>query len=314
MRLPEGLLAYAARGPEWVAFLDRLPGLVTGLLAEWELTDDGPATHGQCAVVVPVLAPGGARAALKVGWPHWEAEHEHLALQHWHGHGAVRLLRADPRRSALLLERLHPEDLGDLWDVEACEVVAGLYARLHVPAPPQLRTLSSCVVRWTAELAALPRDAPLPRRLVEQAVAIGRDFAGDGGDGGDGGDDPRTGGRLLHTDLHYGNVLAADSDPWLAIDPKPLSGDPHYEVAPLLWNRWEELAEGYGGVRAGVRRRFEAVLDVAGFDERRARDWVVFRMMCNAVERLQDPPGTQRLTATDDYLTTCVTVAKSVQE
>jgi streptomycin 6-kinase len=306
--LPDSYLAYAARGPEWVAFLDRLPALVRDLLADWQLTVDGRATHGVNAVVVPVRTPGGAPAALKVGWPHWEAEHEHLALQHWHGRGAVRLLRADPHRAALLLERLHPEDLRDLWDVEACEVVAGLYARLHVPAPPQLRTLSSCVARWSAELAALPRDAPLPRRLVEQAVAIGRDL------GGDDGNDPRTGGRLLHTDLHYGNVLAGDREPWLAIDPKPLSGDPHYEVAPLLWNRWEELAEGYGGVRAGVRRRFEAVVDAAGLDERRARDWAVFRMMCNALWRLQDPPATRRQVPTDAYLTRCVTLAKSVQE
>jgi streptomycin 6-kinase len=314
VRLPEGFLAYAARGPEWAAFLDRLPALVRDLLAEWELAEDGPVTHGHCAVVVPVRTPDGAAAVLKVGWPHWEAEHEHLALQHWHGRGAVRLLRADPHRFALLLERLRAEDLGDLWDVEACEVVAGLYSSLHVPAPPQLRTLSSCVARWTAELAALPRDAPLPRRLVEQAVAIGRDLAGDGDRGGDGADDPRTGGRLLHTDLHYGNVLAGDRAPWLAIDPKPLSGDPHYEVAPLLWNRWEELAQGYGGVRTGIRRRFEAVVDVAGLDERRARDWVVHRMMCNALWRLQDPPGTRRRTGTDDYLTMCVTLAKSVQE
>lgn len=310
MRLPEGFLAYAERGPEWAAFLDRLPGLVRGLLAEWELAEDGPATHGHCAVVVPVrTADDGAPAVLKVGWPHWEAEHEHLALQHWHGRGAVRLLRADPRRFALLLERLHPTDLRDLGDVEACEVVAGLYPSLHVPAPPQVRTLSSCVARWTAELAALPRDAPLPRRLVEQAVAVGRDLGDDAG-----ADPGRAGGRLLHTDLHDGNVLAGDRAPWLAIDPKPLSGDPHYEVAPLLWNRWEELTSGYGGVRAGLRRRFEAVLDVAGFDERRARDWVVLRMMCNALWRLQDPPGTGRVTPTDAYLTMCVTVAKAVQE
>ena len=97
------------------------------------------------------------------------AEHEHLALQHWHGHGAVELLRADPRRSVLLLERLHPEDLTDLWDVEACEIVGGLYAQLHVPAVPQLPRLSQEVLRWTERLA----EAPLPRRLVEQATRSG---------------------------------------------------------------------------------------------------------------------------------------------
>ena len=53
-------------------------------------------------------------------------------------------------------------------------------------------------------------------------------------------DDASTG-TMTHGDLHYANVLAADREPWLVIDPKPMSGDPHYEPAPLLWNRWDEL-------------------------------------------------------------------------
>ncbi len=148
--LPDTFLAYAARGAQWSAFLDRLPALVRDLMGEWDLVADGEPTHGYGAVVLPVRTSSGRPAALKVGWPHEEAEHEHLALQHWHGRGAVQLLRADPRRFALLLERLHREDLGDLWDIEACEVVAGFYERLHVPAPPQLRTLASYVATWTA--------------------------------------------------------------------------------------------------------------------------------------------------------------------
>ncbi|CAI9407355.1 aminoglycoside phosphotransferase family protein [Nocardioides sp. T2.26MG-1] len=294
VQVPETFSAYAARGPEWTAFLDRLPVMARELLDEWRLTADGAPTHGECALVLPVRTAGGRPAVLKVSWPHWEAELEHVALQRWHGAGAVELLRADPHRYALLLERLHPEDLGDLWDVDACEVVGALYGRLHVPAPPQLVTLSSCVARWSDELAALPREAPVPRRLVEQAVSLGRAFA----------TDAATDGRLLHTDLHYANVLAADRGPWLAIDPKPLSGDPHYEVAPMLWNRWDELVAAPRSVRDGIRLRFHTLVDVAGLDEDRARDWVVFRMVVNAMWRPGDPA----------WATRCVTVAKSVQE
>ncbi|MFI5426222.1 aminoglycoside phosphotransferase family protein [Aeromicrobium sp. UC242_57] len=79
----------------------------------------------------------------------------------------------------------------------------------------------------------------MPRRIVEQAIRLGRSFV----------DDPDSVGRLIHADLHYENVLAAERAPWLAIDPKPVSGDPHYEVAPLLWNRWDE-AVATGDVRA----------------------------------------------------------------
>jgi streptomycin 6-kinase len=297
VRLPESFLAYAGRGPAWATFLERLPALLRELLEEWELTPDNDPTHGYAAVVLPVRTAGGRPAVLKVGWPHEEAEHEHLALQHWHGNGAVQLLRADPRRFALLLERLHREDLTELWDLQACEIVAGLYGRLHVAAPPQLRTLTSYVERWTADLSRLPRSAPVPRRLVEQAVALGRDLAAD----------PGSTGTMIHGDLHYENVLAGDREPWLVIDPKPVSGDPHYEVAPLLWNRREELA---GDVRGGLRRRFLTTVDAAGLDEDRARDWVVVRMVHNAMWELAEHPG-----APDrEWLTACVTIAKAVQD
>lgn len=305
MALPAGLLAYAARGPAWADWLARLPALLRELQGEWQLTGDGEATHGDSAVVVPVRTAGGRPAVLKVGFPREQAEQEHLALQHWHGRGAVELLRADPHRAALLLERLHREDLTEHWDLESCEIVAGLYGRLHVPGPARIRRLAPYVVRCAEELAALPRDAPLPRRLVEQAVTSARDLVAQ---------EPPGGERLLHTDLHDAHVVAGDREEWLAIAPKPLLGDPHYEPAPLLWNRWEELVSSPGGVRDGLRRRFHAVVDAAGLDEHRARDWVVVRMLVNALWHLQDRPGTARPSAGDDWLTRCVTVAKAVQD
>ena len=299
------MLGFAARGPDWADFVDNLPGLVRDLLEDWQLVGDGDPLHGYCALVLPVRTAGNRPAMLKVGFRDEESEHEHLALQHWHGTGAVRLLRADPARGALLLERLHQEDLGDIWDLEACDVVAGLYRKLHVPAVPQLRPLTSYVERWSAELAALPRSAPLPRRLVEQAVSLSRDLVAD----------PASTGTMIHTDLHYENVLAADREPWLAIDPKPVSGDPHYEPAPMLWNRLDELTGGEGqSLRSGLRRRFHRLVDVAELDEHRARDWVVVRMMHNALWRLQDEPGTIRLASTDDHLTACIAIAKAVQD
>ena len=94
--------------------------------------------------------------------------------------------------------------------------------------------------------------------------------------------DPATTGRVVHGNLHYENVLAADREPWLAIAPRPMNGDPHYELAPMLWNRWDELS---GQIRGGVQRRFYALVDAAGFDEERARAWV---------DRPGDPGGHPR--------------------
>jgi streptomycin 6-kinase len=285
--------------------IDRLPRLAGDLLEEWVLTPDGAARHGSHSLVVPVRTAEGEPAVLKVtSTGGEESRFEHLVLQRWGGRGAVRLLRADPRRRALLLDRAGPEDLRDHWDVQACEVVAGLYARLHGPALPQLPPLTTYVERWTDRLAALPRSAPLPHRLVEQAVSLGRAFV----------DDPASTGRIVHGDLHYAHVLAGPAGEWLAISPKPLSGDPHYEPAPMLWNRFEELVGPGSGqsVRTGVRQRFHTLVDVGGLEEDRARDWVVVRMLARACSSLHQPGGPTP--ADEDRITTCVTIAKAVQD
>ena len=296
--LPVDVLAMRDRGDDWAAWVDRLPALVRDLLDEWDLTVDGALMNGFCSLVVPVLTADGERSVLKL---HTDADadesdFEHLALQHWHGNGTVLLLRADPRRRAMLLERLHPRDLTTIGDREACEVVGGLYGRIHVPALPQLRTITSYVERWTADLEALPRDAPIPRRLREQCVSLVRDLVAD----------PASVGLIIHGDLHHHNVLAADREPWLVIDPKPMSGDPHYEPAPMLWNRWDEIVAG--NARENLRRRFHTLVDVAGLDEDRARDWVVVRMVHNMSWAVIDGDPDQ------DYLTMCVTIIKAVQE
>jgi streptomycin 6-kinase len=90
----------------------------------------------------------------------------------------------------------------------------------------------------------------------------------------------------------------------LVIDPKPVNGDPHYELAPMLWNRWDELASD---VRGGIRRRFYALVDAAGLDEHRARDWVIVRMVHNAMWALEDADTDHQ------WLTKCIAIAKAVQ-
>lgn len=252
------------------------------LVAEWNLTADGPALSSRAQ---PVRSEGPP-AVLVVG----ADEHAHLVLRRWNGNGAVRLLRADPHRRALLLERARQESLFAVDDAAACEVVAGLYSRLHVSAMPQLPSLPTLLTRWAEDFAALPRSAPIPHRLVEQAVTLCRDLSAE------------PAGHVLHGDLHFANVLAADREPWLAVAPTPLNGDPAFEIAPMLWNRWDEVADS---VRWGVQRRFFALVDAAGFDEDRSRGWVIIRVVRAAVDALSAGPAD---------LTRFITLAKAVQD
>jgi streptomycin 6-kinase len=260
----------AEGGPTGDQWADDLPRLLAEVLDEWELQVTGSALTGHTALVLPVLR-GATPAMVKVGWPHEDALAEPLALRRWAGDGAVRLLAADPSRGALLLEPLDPtQDLEEVPVEEACEVIGGLLARLHVPALPQLPRLSAGLRR---QLERFPRVEPvLPRRMLQRGSALIRAAL----------DDPSVDATLLHTDLHFGNVLAADREDWLAIDPKPLSGHPGWEIAPSLWNRVDEMGTG-PALRWSVRQRVEILADRLGLDVDDARRWAVLRLTVEAV-------------------------------
>jgi streptomycin 6-kinase len=266
------------------------------LLEEWELTvDESDPLPEAPAQVVAVRTADGGRAVLKVGTAGSTA---HLAFRHWAGNGAVELLRADPRRGALLLERAGTADLTTRWDLEAAEAVGELYGRLHIPAPPQVRTVAEVFADWTDRVGRGDPTTAVPRRLLAQATSQAAQLTADQTDAG----------ALLHGNLHYAHVLSADRAPWLATSPRPLSGDPHFELAPMLWHRWDELA---GRIRAGVRARLTTLVEVAGFDEDRARAWVVVRAVHRATRTLPAQAGTPH---GRDRLTICISLAKAVQD
>ncbi|MFD0867489.1 aminoglycoside phosphotransferase family protein, partial [Tessaracoccus lubricantis] len=225
-------------------WLARLPKLVDEHLARWGLTPDGDPLHGENALVLPVVHDG-APAVAKFTWPHVEADLEHLALRHWDGRGAVRLLSANPAADALLLERLDAtRPLTTVSVLESCEVIGGLFRSLDRAGSPQFPTVADKAPRWRGQLADAHRS--VPPRLAEQALSTLDDLLAEAPPG-----------RLVHEDLHDANVLAplgpARGD-WLAIDPKPVIGEWEYAVAPVVWNRADVAARAHNH-RAHVRLR-----------------------------------------------------------
>lgn len=210
------------------AWLDRLPHLVAELGAAWDLEVGLPLLPGgQISWVAPVRRRvDGGDAVLKVQLPHPESAPEAIALRAWGGDGAVRLLEHDPQRSALLVERCHPgEDLLTLDGDDAARIGAALAARLHqVRAPDGVPTLAATLDRWADELQARLAAVPPPDPgLARLALEIMRTRPNQS---------PRQ--VLLHGDLNPTNVLSAGREPWLAIDPKPMVGDPARDGARLV--------------------------------------------------------------------------------
>lgn len=254
----------AVGGPSGADWAAGLPRLLAEVVDDWALEPLGVGASGQTSLVVPV-GRDGERLALKLVWPHLEARDEPLVLRHWDGRGAVRLVAADPGRGALLLEALDADrDLGQVEIDTACAVVGELLRELNVPAPHGLRTLSSFARDQLARLQ--DSDGALPRRMLDRTTGLVRELSRD----------PRCDATLVHTDLHYGNVLASlpgsGRPEWLAIDPHAMAGHPGFELQPLLRNRVEELGTG-STFRYLVRRRLEICCEAAGIDEDEALAW-----------------------------------------
>lgn len=287
--LPAGFVAtvsqHAAEGEgptrvDGTTWLRTVPRLVDEALERWRLTLDRtePLRSGFTALVVPVTRPQGDPGALKVGWPHPESDTEHLALRAWKGRGAVRLLAADPSSGTLLLERLDAgRDLttGDVR--ESSEELGSLLATLDRPATPWAETLSGQLRRIAGRLALAAGDAAVahrfPRRMLQQAASLATDLLAEEG----------LDGRLVHTDLHQANALwRADPGEWVAIDPKTVAGDPHWAVAPAIWNRWPD-ALAAPDLRGHLVSRLETVCGAAGLDPDRARSMTVVRVADNAL-------------------------------
>lgn len=249
-------------GPSGADWVRTVPRLLDAALDRWDLAVDGEPRTGWTAIVAPVRR-GAEQLALKVTWPHDDGTHEHLALRLWKGNGAVRLIAALPGDGTMLLERLDPDtDLTTLDPEAGCRVVGGLLPRLGIPAPDSIPDLATWV---PPHLDRMTSRAAVPRRIADRTNGLARELLSDG-------DSPKW---LLHTDLHYENVLRGHADEWVAIDPKPLRGHPGFEILPLLWNRPDDL--GDRPFRTAMRRRLEITAESAGIDVDDAYAWSLLR-------------------------------------
>ncbi|MEU2232269.1 aminoglycoside phosphotransferase family protein [Streptomyces vietnamensis] len=186
------------------------------------------------------------------------------------GRSPRRLLGHDAPTGTMLLERLdEARPLSTVADTrEALRIVAGLLARLvAVPAPEGIRTLGGIAAGMLAEVPeAVARLGADDAAVLRDCAAAVREVAGEPGD------------RLLHWDLHFGNVLAGEREPWLAIDPKPLAGDPGFELLPALMDRFDPEGFLWG---------FDLLAEVVG-DRGRAVAWTLGRVLQNGLWDVED--------------------------
>jgi streptomycin 6-kinase len=258
-------------GADWLA---SLPDLLADCQRRWGLRLGPPFPALSFNYAAPATLPDGTRVVLKAGVPRGEIASEIAALRLYDGQGSVRLLDGDAGRGLLLLERLLPGtmlvELAD--DEEATAIAARTMRALWRPAPEGHPFPT--VADWFVGLRELRDEfgggtGPFPARLVEEAERLAADLLGS-----------MAAPVVLHGDLHHYNILAAGREPWLAIDPKGVVGEPAYEVGAFMRN-----PIGFPvtpGARDTLERRLDILSAALGFDRARLRAWAVAQAVLSA--------------------------------
>ncbi len=196
-----------------------------------------------------------------------ELGREAAALKLYAGGGAVKLIKADLDAGILYLEKAVPGDLLSTVvaagrDDEATGIAAAVMKSLWRPVPK--KALFPTIEEWTEPLLR-PAPRVIPPALLDRARGLRADLL-----------TSQAAAVLLHGDLHHDNILKATREPWLAIDPKGIIGEPCFDTGPVLRNANPN------------RRRVELLSDHLGFDRARVRAWAFVQAVLAAIWEWED--------------------------
>jgi streptomycin 6-kinase len=272
----------ALRGVAGAEWLNRLPEIISRCEERWALKLGPPFPGLQVNWVAAATCGDGTPAVLKLSFPEdREFRTEAEALRLFDGRGVARLLRLDLGAGAMLLERLEPgTPLTTVQDdEEAMSIAADVLGQLWRAVPPDHPF--PLVSDWVRGLERLRRHfggetGPMPSALVERAEALFAELIPSQAE-------PPA---LLHGDLHHFNVLAARRQPWLAIDPKGVVGEPAYDTGALLRNPAELLDTPHPGKVLG--RRLDQLAEQLSLDRSRVRGWGISQAVLAAYWSWED--------------------------
>ena len=261
--IPEHLVAACNKSPDRKVWLDGLSESIRNLREQWSLRLGPPITeNASCSWVAPCVREDGTPTVLKVGLPHMEAEQEIDGLLFWNGDPTVFVLESDKARNAMLLERCEPGmSLRSLPEPQQDEVIADVLkrARRRPSGSHPFRSLKELISNWVEKSLTQLDEWPDPG-LAKEGCRLLKELSRDSSDE-----------MLLMTDLHAGNVLRAQRESWLAIDPKPFIGDSAYDATQHLINCPNRL-------RTDSKNTVERLAQLLEVDSSRVHRWTFARL------------------------------------
>lgn len=268
-------------GDEGRAWLEHLPAILATCEERWGVSIGAPVGNLSFNYVAPAVRADGTDVMLKVGLTD-EFPSQPEALRHFAGHGMVQLLAYDAQDAAMLMERLKPgtslravED-----DEEAISAAARVMRQIWQPLPAEHYPFPT-VAGWGKGFARLRKlynggTGPFPPALFDRAEQLYAELCATMSEP-----------VLLHGDLHQDNILAAEREPWLAVDPKGVIGEPAFETGSLLRNFWPDILS-VANPKALMARRIDQLAAELGFERRRIYDWAFAQAVLSALWSVED--------------------------
>lgn len=274
----------AERGAVGVEWLKQLPTIIEDCERRWSIVIGPPFEGLSYNFVAPAVGADGTEMAIKISTPEHELAGEINALQVYDGEGAARLLGYDFDWGVLLLEWLRPGAmLSSVEDDEqATSIAASVMRKIWRPVPAEHQFIG--VEHWAKGMVRLREEfdggsGPFPEHLVDRAEGWFGELL------------PSQEGKVvLHGDLHHFNILSAERQPWLCIDPKGVVGEPAYEIGALIRNPIPDIltAPGLGRI---LKRRIEQLSEELGLDRRRVYGWSLAQAVLSAWWTYEDTRG-----------------------
>lgn len=264
-------------GQEGQTWLVTLPALIDQCRQQFKLKIQPCLPNLSFNYIAPTITADGMACIIKICPPNSGVDREIAALQYMQGDGIVKLLKSNQQQALLLLEKLTPgQPLARLKeDSQATTIAAELMQKLWRKVPEQHNF--STTEHWFARLGHpvnLPADfsTSLLAQAKSQAQQLHQDM---------------TKTMLLHGDLHHFNILSSQRQPWLAIDPKGVLGEPAYEVGALLRNPIPDIATTMNTKKV-LARRIDQLSDILNFDRHKIIAWGLAQAVLAAVWAIDD--------------------------
>jgi len=263
------------------AWLDRLPAILAACEERWNLTIGAPVGNLSFNYVAPAILSDGTEVMVKTGLTD-EFPSQPEALRHFDGHGMAQLLAYDERDAAMLLERLKPgASLRAVEDDEiAISAAAGVMREIWRPLPQKHYPFPT-VSDWGKGFARLREQyngsaGPFPPAIFDKAEKLYAELSASMAEP-----------VLLHGDLHQDNILSAEREPWLAVDPKGVIGEPVFETGALLRNFWPDILST-PNPKSLMARRIDQLSAELGFDRERIHSWGFSQAVLSVLWNVED--------------------------